>query len=110
MLEEAVPIKTQDLQNDDDPNAGIDTGRCCFCKYTGPAGQACVRCPKLHSDRLFIYKRWLFNDITTGQSEQRKVTQGQNNLVTHVTNRDGTNHQDNRPIKLELLKIELKRG
>ena len=112
MLVEAVPIRRQetDLQNYDDPNADIDTGRCRFCKYTGPAGQSCVRCPILYSDRPFIYERSLFNNIRTGQSEQRKVTRRQNIIVTHVTNRDGTNGQDNRPIKLELLKIEPRRG
>jgi hypothetical protein len=98
MLEEAVPEAdtkqgTEPLAVKDPTTGTEQLGICHFCKYMGTAGNACERCPKLDGGRPFIYRKKLF-DKTAMDPLAANMVQGQNMVVTQVTNRGGVNVHD----------------
>jgi hypothetical protein len=85
------------------------SGRCRFCKISGTAGQACERCPRLYSDKPFIYEQSLYDDILKDPPKERMVRR-QNIIVDHVSNRGNGRNRYDEPMKLELLQVEPPRG
>jgi hypothetical protein len=85
------------------------SGRCRFCKISGTAGQACERCPRLYSDKPFIYEQSLYDDILKDPPKER-IVRRQNIIVDHVSNRGNGRNRYDEPVKLELLQVEPPRG
>jgi hypothetical protein len=113
MLEEEVPEADTKQGTEPsevkDPTTGTEVGRCHFCKYMGSAGNACKRCSKVDSGSPFIYEKKIFDD-TAMDPLAANMVQGQNIIVTRVTNRGGVNVHHQEPLKVELLKVEPNKG
>jgi hypothetical protein len=106
-------IKEEDIDTESSVSTARQTttrtGRCRFCKNSGTAGQVCQTCPKLYSDKPFIYEQSLYDDIITDPPKER-IVRRQNIIVNHVSNRGNSRHRKDEPVKLELLQVEPPRG